>query len=1154
MNKYLCKRVIPILFPKITLRMRLAFLLFFIALIKINARTYSQNTKISLELMNEPLARVFKEIKSKTEFSILYMTSEIDLKRNVSIAVKKQRIEFILDILFKNTNIVYKLVDRQIVLKKGRNLLKIVTPPPPVIQNNSSILELQLQISGVVSTADGTPLVGVNVLLEGTAKGTQTDFDGKYKIAAKKGDVLKFSHVGYKTSKNTVGSSNTINVTLEHEDELDEVVLVSFGKQKKASVVAAITTIKPAELKIPSSNLTTALAGRIAGIIAFQRSGEPGFNRDDATFFIRGVSSFGHAYANNPLILIDGVELTVSDLANLQPDDIESFSIMKDATATALYGARGANGVIYVTTKEGAEGPARISARLETSISSPTQNIEFSDAITYMELHNESVRTRDPSGVLPYSLEKTDKTKEGVNPILYPATNWQKELLNRNVLNKRFNLNLSGGGNVSRYYVSFSATKDNGILKVPKVSNFNNNINLNKFQLRSNINIRLTKTTGLKMAVTGSYIDYNGPLDSGAHTYRRIMQTNPVLFRPYYEKDSVHQYTKHILFGNYGNGKYINPYADMVKGYREFGSSKFISQIELKQDLAIITEGLRGKITVNISRESSNSVLRAYTPYFYQPEQDEKTGVVSLNLLNEGEGKEFLGYKEDGKDVLSSSYLESLLTYSSSFYNNLDVSGLLVFTLNNRVTSGAGALQASLPHRNMGLAGRFTVGYNGRYFTEFNFGYNGSERFAKKERWGFFPSIGLGWLVSKEKFFQNYTDTVDFLKLKATYGLVGNDKIGNAEDRFFYLSEVELENNTRKYTTGKDFGHKRNGVSIIRYANDKITWELAEKINFGVELGLFNDWNLEVDFFMENRSNILAKRIVGASTGLEADVLANIGEAKSKGVDGSLVYTTNFSNKVWLQARGNFTYSTNKITKIEEPDYSDTPWLSRVGKPIDQVWGYVAERLFVDQNEVNNSPFQSFGYYSGGDIKYRDINGDGKISRLDKVPIGNPSVPEIVYGFGISGGYKNIDLSFFFQGLTNESFWVNPKTTAPFIGSKASNNQLLKVWADNHWSENNRDVYAKWPRLSSVANNNNIQQSTWFMQDGSFLRLKSVELGYNLPKKILDKLKMFRVRIYITGNNILNFSKFKLWDTEMGGNGLGYPTQRVFNTGLHVSF
>ena len=243
--------------------------------------------------------------------------------------------------------------------------------------------------------------------MEGTAKGTQTDFDGKYKIAAKKGDVLKFSHVGYKTSKNTVGSSNTINVTLEHEDELDEVVLVSFGKQKKASVVAAITTIKPAELKIPSSNLTTALAGRIAGIIAFQRSGEPGFNRDDATFFIRGVSSFGHAYANNPLILIDGVELTVSDLANLQPDDIESFSIMKDATATALYGARGANGVIYVTTKEGTEGPARISARLETSISSPTQNIEFSDAITYMELHNESVRTRDPLGVLPYSLEKT---------------------------------------------------------------------------------------------------------------------------------------------------------------------------------------------------------------------------------------------------------------------------------------------------------------------------------------------------------------------------------------------------------------------------------------------------------------------------------------------------------------------------------------------------------------------------------------------------------------------------------------------------------------------------------------------------------------------------------------------------------------------------
>ncbi|WP_240938712.1 SusC/RagA family TonB-linked outer membrane protein [Arenibacter sp. 6A1] len=1021
----------------------------------------------------------------------------------------------------------------------------------PVEEMNESVTQTRV-IKGTIKDEKGEVLPFVNVVVLGSTRGVQSNFDGEYQIKANEGDILEYSYIGMKSKRVTVASSDVIDVVMAEDAEaLDEVVLVSFGKQKKSSVVASIATVKPAELKIPSSNLTTALAGKVSGMIAYQRTGEPG--QDNAQFFIRGVTSFG--YGNSPLILIDGVELTTNDLARLQPDDIESFSIMKDATATSLYGARGANGVIYVTTKEGTEGPPSISARFEVSSSGATKDVDFADPITYMKLHNEAVRTRDPLGILPYSLEKIDQTIAGNNPLLYPTTDWQKELFKDNTINKRFNFSINGGGKVARYYVSLAASKDNGVLNVPSISNFSNNIDYKKFQLRSNTNINLTETTTLKLNFIGNYDDYSGPIDSGQELYRKVMRSNPVYFRPYYEKDETNSYINHVLFGNYGDGNYINPYADMVKGYRESGSSKIISQIELEQDFSFVTEGLVGKVVVNANRESGNAINRSYRPYYYQPVLNRETNVVSLKPLNEESGTEYLDYNEAGKFVTSSTYLEASLRYNKELGEDFDLSGMMVYTMNNRTVSNAGNLQASLPYRNMGLAGRYTLGYGDKYFGEFNFGYNGSERFAKNERWGFFPSAGLGWVISNEDFFENIKPVVSNFKLKGTYGLVGNDNIGGSGDRFFYLSQVNLTSG-RGYVTGTDFDYGKSGVSIQRYANENITWELAKKLNIGVELGLFEKWSLEADYFTEKRSNILANRIILAHMGLESGVRANIGEAKSKGIDGTLTYSTDLGNGAWLQARGNFTYATNEITKMEEPDYSATPWKSWVGLPIGQVRGYIAERLFVDQAEVNNSPVQTFGEYGGGDIKYKDVNGDGRISQLDQVPIGNPTTPEIVYGFGVSGGVKNFDLSFFFQGLANESFWINPYDTAPFIDTQfgaEGNNQLLQVWADSHWSETNRDIYAKWPRLSATPNNNNNQTSTYFMQDGSFLRLKSVELGYNLPQKLMNKFRMEKVRIYVTGNNLFSISQFKLWDPEMAGNGLGYPTQRVFNAGIQIS-
>ncbi len=1022
----------------------------------------------------------------------------------------------------------------------------------------------QTILKGTVVDKSGMPVPGANVLEVGTKNGTTTDFDGNFTLKLITVDPkVQVTYVGYKTKVVSVKGKTKVNIVIEEDTEsLEEVVLVSFGKQKKKSMVASITTVKPKDLKIPSSDLTTSFAGNLPGMIAYQRVGEPSMD-GNVQFFIRGVTSLN--YANSPLILIDGVELGASDLQRLQPDDIASFSIMKDASATALYGARGANGVIYVTTKTGSEGKLKINVRFEESLSMPTQNIELADPITYIKMHNEAIRTRDPLGILPYSLEKVDKTIAGVDDVLYPIVDWHDELFSDFALNKRMNFNLSGGGSKVDYYVSGSMSQDKGSLKVPKVNNYTNNIDLRKFQLRSNIGIKLTDNTKLKLNFTANFDDYTGPLTSGSQAYENVMMANPVLFRPYYDISDFpdHPYTTHILFGNdKKNFPYMNPYAEMVKGYKEQEKNKFISQVELNHDFDYLLEGLKGKAVININRTSGHAVLRQINPYYYAARINKDTKKRYLTALNTEHGREGLSYSETDKYVESSTYLEGSLTYGKTYDDIWDLSAMLVGTMNHRTVSNAGSLQGSLPHRNMGISGRLTLGYDDRYLTELNFGYNGSERFSKDKRFGFFPSFGLGWVVSNESFFEDAKETVDLLKFKATYGLVGNDQIGSKYDRFFYLSQVNLNNNSFGFNTGTDFQKHLSGVSIGRHANDQITWEISQKFDAGIELGLFNKVKLEADYFTEHRSNILTDRIVSSDAGLEASVKANFGEVDTHGFDGSITYTDNFTENWWFQARANFTYTTNEVVKLEEPDFSATPWLSHVGYPVKQRWGYVAERLFVDDAEVANSPKQTFGAYRGGDIKYKDINGDGRITPFDMVPMGNPTAPEIVYGFGISTGYKGFDFSCFFQGLGNESFWIDSYRTAPFVNyAKISNgniafgnNQLLKVWADSHWTEENRDVYAKWPRLSQEPIANNQQISNWFMQDGSFVRLKTAEIGFSLPSSIVvDKWNMSKVRLYLSGINLLTFSKFKLWDPEMAGNGFKYPTQRVFNFGVHVS-
>jgi TonB-linked SusC/RagA family outer membrane protein len=1038
-----------------------------------------------------------------------------------------------------------------------------------------------IPVSGKVSDA-GEPLPGVTVAVRGTTLGTSTDQNGDFTLSVPSDTcVLQISYIGFVTKEIKVGSQRIFVITLEEDNQqLEEVVVVGFGKQKKTDVIGAVTSVNLTDIKkVSSSNMTTMMAGNIAGIISYQRSGEPG--NDNADFFIRGVTTFG--YKKDPLILIDGIESDRTSLARMQPDDIANFSIMKDATSTAVYGARGANGVVSITTKEGSEGKLRISGRIEEAMTMATRKIELADPITYMKMGNEAVLTRNPLGTTPYLQSKIDNTMTGNNPFVYPVTDWYNELLSDRAYVQRINLNASGGGKVARYYLAATFNQDNGNLKVDKRNNFNNNISLRTYSFRSNINFNLTNTTKASLKMAAVFDDYTGPINGGSDVYWQVMHANPVLFPPYYEPDAANRLTRHILFGNSGvtGANYLNPYAEMIRGYKDYASSKIDAQFEVEQDLSKYVDGLSVRALFQTSRYSYFDVSRYYNPYYYTIDyydRDKKTYTLqSLNI-----GTEYLGYNEGAKRVNTSTYIELMSNYQHVFNDAHSVNGMLVYIMRNYMEGNAGDIQLSLPSRNLGLSGRMTYIYRDKYLTEFNFGYNGSERFHESHRFGFFPSFGVGWTISNEDFWT--FDKINFLKLRATYGLVGNDAIGDANDRFYYLSKVNMEDGNRgaRFGTGAlnggapnwgtsaaTGGYYLSGVSLSRNANNEIGWEISQKANYGIEVGV-NDgqFQLEADYFTEYRTNILMPRAsIPTTMGLTTTEKANVGEAKAHGVDGSINYTANLTREIWMKARVNYTFATSEFLIYEEPLYKDS-YRRHAGHSLSQQWGLIAERLFIDEEEVANSPYQGFSEYGAGDIKYRDVNGDGSITNEDAVSIGYPTDPEIIYGFGVSGGYRNFDISCFFQGSARSSFWIDINGTSPFndrhssdANDPASNHpntinetQLLKAYADSYWSEDHPDLYALWPRLSKSVNSNNAQRSTWFMQNGAFLRLKSLEIGYTLPEKWMQKMYMTNARFYLNGTNLLNFSKFKLWDVEMGGNGLGYPIQKVVSLGLTVAF
>lgn len=1121
-------------------------------------------TKINLQLKGTQVVDALQEIQRLTDLKFV-IGPDIEKYAQVRVILSNEDISVkaAIEEVLKNTNLRY--------MQKQTNILIDEKPAPKTsvfsrVQDDP-ISFVEHTITGRISNAEEAGIIGATIKVKGTSIGTVSDLNGNFSITVPNDDaILEIKSVGWMTQEVPVKGLKEVRVTMDQTSEaVEEVVITAFGTaQKKESLVGAVTTINPSELRVPSSNLTGAFAGKLAGVIAYQRSGEPGL--DNAEFFIRGITTFSSGGKRDPLILIDGIEMSTNDLARLNVDDIASFSVLKDASAAALYGARGANGVILVTTKVGRADKLSINVRAEQSTSHNSKLVDLADPISYMRFHNEAVRTRNPEIELPHRSSTIHETERGSDPLRYPSVDWYDYLLKDQATNRRVNLNLTGGGQAVQYYLAAGYQNDRGILKESKDNLFNNNIDINRLQVRSNVTITFAPTTTGVVRAYGSFDDRTGPRAGGADVFRQARNATPVKFLPYYPADATYDGVNHILFGMGPElGEYVNPLAQVVSSNKESKESTMLVQLEMDHKFTGALEGLAARGTFNVMRKAYYQLERSYSPFYYTPVST-VDGSYSLLALNPDGGTEYLTYGNDSRQVNASNYGELRLSYNKLLNGVHDLSGLLVGTMRNESGSlNYGALydgpsdliQASLPMRNISTAGRVAYGYDSRYFAEFNFGYNGTERFAKRNRWGFFPTIGAGWVISNESFMENVTPVLSNLKLRGTYGRVGNDAIGSVKDRFFYLSQVNM--NGPGYWFGLPGGgnanYFRDGVRIDRYANDLITWEIATKANVGVEIGMFNDdLTLISDVFWETRENILQNRAdIPSTMGLRTIPQANLGVAQGKGFESELKYQKSYANGFWMLINGNFTYATARYKEFEEADYSDAPWRSRLGTKLGQPMGYIAERLFIDEEEVNNSPRQEIGgTYMAGDIKYKDINDDGVINSDDMVPIGYPTTPEIIYGGGFTVGYKAFDVNMFFQGSARSSFFISPATITPFVNQ--GQRGLLQYIADDHWSENNRDIYAFWPRLSDHAIANNNAASTYWLQDGAFIRLKQVEVGYTLPEKLTNKFFVKSLRVYASGTNLFHWSSFKMWDPEMAGNGLGYPVQRVFNGGVSVSF
>ena len=994
----------------------------------------------------------------------------------------------------------------------------------------------EIIVTGLVTDESHEPLVGVNVVIQDRpGLGAITDINGKFKIKMEPYLRLVISFIGFETQEILIKEQKTIKVVMKEAKAtaLDEVVVTGTGEQRKLTMTGAVTNVDVSTLKTSSSSITNALAGNVAGVLARQTSGMPGENRSE--FWIRGISTFGAG--SSALVLVDGFERSMNEI-NIE--DIETFTVLKDASATAIYGSRGANGVVLITTKRGKEGKVHIDAKVETTYNTRTYTPELVDGYTYATLMNEARITRNQ---IPfYSDEDLHLLANGLDKDLFPNVDWMGMLLKKGAPTYRATLNINGGGSLARYYVSASYVKEAGMYNVDEgLKDYDTNSSYHRWNYRVNVDMDITKSTLVRVGIAGSLDKMNQP-GVGNSVWESVMGYSPI--------------TSPVLFSDgripaYGNSDgRMNPWAASTQtGYQEHWNNKMQADITLEQKFDFITKGLKfvGRFGMDTNNAQWNN--RKKLPEMWKVEQN-----------RDSDGK-LVPTKVRGEEIMSQQssstgerkeYLEAELHYNRSFSDHL-IGGVLKYTQDKIIntTSNSDVIQG-IDRRHQGLAGRFTYGWKYRYFVDFNFGYNGSENFAPNHQFGFFPAYSAAWNIAEEPIVKKHLKWMNMFKLRYSYGKVGNDTMN---DRFPYLPSFGNSSGNGFNYSDLETSYFYDGLTYTKYATTNVTWEIATKHDIGIDFSLWDDrFTGTIDYFYERDGIYQSRSFIPVSVGLNSSLsyATNVSAVSSRGLDGNFGFKQKIGN-VNLTLRGNITYSKSKILEYDE-EVTNYKYTLATGFQVSQPRGLIAEGLFKDYDDIRNSAKQTWGDVMPGDIKYRDVNGDGIVNDKDYVPIGATNRPNLIYGFGFSAQWKGFDVNVLFQGAGKSTFFIDGYTVYPFKDGDWGN-ILTDVVKSNRWIlGENEDPNAKYPRLSYGGNNNNYQSSTYWMRNGSYLRLKNLEVGYTIPKSIVNKIRLNNIRIYFMGTNLVTFSSFKLWDPELGSsNGQVYPLSKAYTLGLTIN-
>ena len=990
-----------------------------------------------------------------------------------------------------------------------------------------------ITVSGKVIDAENGPVIGANVFVKNApGLGVITDMNGMYTIKVELYSTLIFSFVGMEEQEIIVKEGmTTINVKMEDSKEsvLDEVVVTGMGAQRKVTLTGAVSTVDVNELKVPTSSVSNALAGVVPGIIARQTTGQPGQNTSE--FWVRGISTFGAG--SGALVLVDGFERSLDDL---NVEDIENFTVLKDASATAIYGSRGANGVILITTKRGKEGKVSINAKVESSYNTRTQTPEYVDGYTYASMMNQARVTRSQQPI--FNDTEMYFFRTGIDPYLYPNVDWMGKLLKPGAMSYRANLDISGGGNLARYFVSASYVNDDGMYRTDEtLKDYDTNANYQRWNYRMNFDLNITKSTLVSLGVSGWLSKQNEPGFSNADIWNTLVGSNPITIPMVYEDGRMPAY---------GTGNQTNPYVLITQtGYRENWENVIQTNVTLDQNLDFITKGLRFNGRFGFDTYNYNYRGHIQWPEQWRAERMRDTnGEIVYNKISD----ESLMHQEGSGSGQRKEFFEATLQYDRTFGDH-QVSGTLRYTQDQTTNTTDFSGYNWLPRKHQGLAGRFTYGWKYRYFVDFNFGYNGSENFAPGHQFGFFPAYSAAWNIAEEPWIKKIMPWMNMFKVRYSYGKVGNDDLGN-DHRFPYLAQ--FTNGIGQFNYGDYWNdYKFDGLKPSVLATSNVTWEVATKHDVGLDFALWNNHITgTVDYFHETRSGIyMSRQNITKVIGLwDVVPYGNVGEVTSKGFDGNAAFIEQLG-KVNLTIRGNFTYSRSKHI-LGDPLRSSYPYTNWEGYRVNQNRGFKALGLFEDWDDIRNSPQQPWNPMPG-DIKYKDINADGVIDDNDKVPIGTTSVPGLIYGFGISALWNGFDFNVHFQGAGKTSQFIDGASVYPFVNGDWGN--ILTDLVGNYWTEENPNPNAKYPRLSYGGNANNYQASSYWLRDMSYLRLKTLEIGYTLPSEVLRAIHVESMRFYLIGSNLLTFSKFKLWDPEMGSsNGQQYPLSRSVTLGLTI--